>query len=155
MNQDVIVKEIAPQWIASIREVIPAYTAVGKLYGELFGALGPDAFGGITVALWHDPEHKERDVDAEAGVFIKNPVEARGRVKVHELPAATVASITHHGAYNSLSKAYEAVLSWIGSKGYRVTGPIRELYLQLSQPVRPDDESYVTEIQVPVEKSGA
>jgi effector-binding domain-containing protein len=152
---DVVNKEIAPLWIASVRETIPAYLAVGKLYGELFEALGPSAFGGITVALWHDHEYKEHDVDAEAGVYLKHSVPAQGRVNVHELPSTTVASIIHHGAYNRLSEAYGAVLRWIETNGYRIAGPIRELYLQNSMPVRQDDESYVTEIQVPVEKVAA
>lgn len=150
MIRDVVIKEIAPQWIASVRETIPNYPAVGKLYGELFGTLGPSAFGGITVALWHDQEYKERDVDAEAGVYLKQPVPAQGRVEVHELAAVTVASIIHQGAYNRLSEAYDAVLRWVETNGYRIAGPIRELYLKMSQPVRQDDESYVTEIQVPV-----
>lgn len=153
MTKDVVIKEVSPQWIASVRETIPAYPAVGKLYGQLFGTLGSSAFGGITVALWHDPEYKEHDVDAEAGVYLKQPVPAKGRVSVHQLPQASVASIIHNGAYNRLSEAYDAVLRWIEANGYRVTGPIRELYLHSSQPVRQDDESYVTEIQVPVERA--
>ena len=153
MTKDVVIKEITPQWIASIRETIPAYPAVGKLYGELFRSLGPAAFGGVTVALWHDGEYKEHDVDAEGGVYLKQPVAAQGRVKVYELPGATMASIIHHGAYNRLSEAYDAILRWIETNGYRITGPMRELYLECSQPVRQDDESYVTEIQAPVERA--
>lgn len=153
MTKDVVIKEVPPQWIASIREVIPNYPSVGKLYGELFGSLGPSAFGGVTLARWHDPEFKEHDVDAEAGVTLKGPVSGNGRVKVYELPAETVASLIHHGAYNRLSEAYDAILRWIEANGYRITGPTRELYLQNSMPVRQDDESYVTEIQAPVAKS--
>ncbi len=59
----------------------------------------------------------------------------------------------HHGAYNRLSEAYDALLRWVGSSGYIVAGPIRELYLQISMPVRQDDDSYITEIQVPVAKA--
>lgn len=153
MTKDVVVKEIAPQWIASIRETIPAYNAVGKLYGELFGTMGPSAFGGITVAMWHDPEYKEHDVDAEVGVYLKQPVTAHGRVSVHELPQQTMASIIHNGSFNRLCESYDAVLRWVEANGYRIAGPIRELYLQISQLVRADDESYVTEIQIPVEQA--
>ena len=42
--------------------------------------------------------------------------------------------------------------AWMGANGYRAAGPARELYLKIGQPVRQDDESYVTEIQMPVEK---
>jgi effector-binding domain-containing protein len=45
------------------------------------------------------------------------------------------------------------LLRWVSNNGYQVAGPIRELYLQNSQPIRQDDESYVTEIQVPVSKA--
>lgn len=152
MSNDVVIKEVRPQWIASVREVIPSYPAVGRLYGAIVEALSPNMPTGIPVAIWHDLEHKEKDVDAEAGFYLKQPIPAPGNVKVHELPSATVASIIHKGAYNRLSEAYDSLLRWIGNNGYRVAAPIRELYLQNSQPVRQDDESYVTEIQVPVTK---
>jgi DNA-binding transcriptional MerR regulator len=152
MSKDVLLKDIAPQWIASVREVIPNYPSVGKLYGEIFEALGTDCAGALPVALWHDAEYKPQDVDAEAGVYLKQAVAPNGRVKVYELPAVSVASLIHEGAYNRLTEAYDAVLRWIEANGFRVAGPFRELYLQCSTPVRQDDESYVTEIQVPVEK---
>ncbi len=153
MSNDVLIKETAPQWMASVRATIPNYQSIGSLYGELYGTLGPAAFGGLPVALWHDAEYKEHDVDAEGGVYLKSAVPEKGRVKVRELPAETVASIVHNGAYNRLSEAYDAVHRWIEASNYRIAGPIRELYLKNSQPVRPDDESYVTEIQVPVTRA--
>jgi effector-binding domain-containing protein len=47
------------------------------------------------------------------------------------------------------------MLRWVAGNGYQVAGPIREVYLPCPQPVRQDDESYVTEIQVPVKKGEA
>jgi DNA-binding transcriptional MerR regulator len=152
MGNEVIIKEVPAQWIASVRETIPNYPAVGKLYGEVAAAI-PGGRCGIGVALWHDPEFRDHDVDAEAGFYLKEAVDASGRVQVHELPPVTVASAMHHGAYNRLSQAYDALLRWVGSSGYIVSGPIRELYLQMSMPVRQDDESYITEIEVPVPKA--
>lgn len=153
MAKDVVIKKVAPQWVASVRQVIPNYPSVGMLYGELYGSLGPAAFSGMPVAIWHDHEHKEQDVDAEAGVYLKQAVPANGRMKVYELQEATVASIIHNGSYNRLSESYDAVLRWIEANGYKIAAPIRELYVKTSQPVRQDDESYVTEIQVPVDKA--
>jgi DNA-binding transcriptional MerR regulator/DNA gyrase inhibitor GyrI len=152
MGNEVVIKQLSAQWIASVRETIPNYPSVGKLYGEVLAGIPPGSFS-IGVALWHDPEFRDHDVDAEAGFYLKQPVHSSGRVKVHELPPVTVASAMHHGAYKRLSEAYDALLRWVGSSGYIVAGPIRELYLQLSMPVRQDDESYITEIQVPVVKA--
>ncbi len=152
MPSDVLIKQVPAQWIASIRQIIPSYPSVGMLYGELFSALGGTCAGGLPVALWHDEGFKESDVDAEAGFYLKEAVPAQGRVKVYQLPAVSVASFIHNGAYNRLTEAYNNLLQWVGTNGYRPCGPMRELYLKCSQPVRQDDESYVTEIQVPVEK---
>ena len=152
MNNEVVIKQIPAQWIASVRATIPNYPSVGALCGEVMAGL-PAYTSGVGVALWHDSEFRDHDVDAEAGLYLKKPVAASGRVQVHELPPVTVASAVHHGAYRHLSPAYDALLRWIGSNGYAVAGPIRELYLQISMPVRQDDESYITEIQVPVVKA--
>jgi len=152
MSNEVVIKQIPTQWIASVRETIPNYPSVGKLYGEVYSAI-PNGSCGIGVALWHDPEFREQDVDAEAGFYLQQPVAASGRVQIHELPPVTVASAMHHGAYNRLMEAYDALLRWVGASGYTKAGPIRELYLQNSMPVRQDDESYITEIQVPVVKA--
>jgi effector-binding domain-containing protein len=152
MIDDVVLKEVPPQWIASVREVIPNYPAVGRLCGEAFSSLGKNVQGcGAGVALWHDKEFKESDVDAEGGVYLNAQVPVEGRTNVYQLPAVKVASYVHKGAYNRLVEAYDRLLRWVGTNGYEVAGPFRELYLQMSTPVRLDDESYVTEIQVPVQ----
>jgi DNA-binding transcriptional MerR regulator len=153
MAYDVVLKSVPSQWIASVRETIPAYNTVGSLYGKVSAGLGPSMsacqFG---VALWHDFEFKESDVDAEAGFYLKQQVPAADGILVHELPEATLATTIHNGSYRRLPEAYDPLLRWVADNGYHVAGPIRELYLKISMPVRQDDESYVTEIQVPVSK---
>jgi DNA-binding transcriptional MerR regulator/predicted transcriptional regulator YdeE len=154
MPQEVILKEVPKQWIASVRETIANYPSVGPLYPKVFNALGPGMSQmTMCVALWHDSEHKESNVDAEAGVYLQAPVQASNGLSVYELPGCTAASFIHNGSYQRLSEAYDALLRWVASNGYQVAGPIRELYLHSSMPVRQDDESYVTEIQVPVSKA--
>jgi len=151
MTNDVVIKDIPPQWIASVRAIIANYPSIGQLYGEVCEGL--NSAPGLPVAIWHDREYKEHDVDAEAGFYVKRDSSARGKVNVHELPATQVASVIHSGAYSRLNEAYDALLRWVGTNGYQVAGPIRELYLKMSQPVRQDDETYVTEIQVPVQRA--
>jgi len=43
------------------------------------------------------------------------------------------------------------LLKWIDANGYRIAGPIREVYVQGPEPGR-DPSDYVTEIQFPVEQ---
>ena len=154
-DYEVVIKQIGPQLVAGVRDTLPAYPAVGRLFDEVYGylaRLGVNGLSEIGVAIWHDPEYKTSDIDGEAVVYLKRPIPESERVKVYELPGATVASVVHKGAYNKFSQAYEALGRWTEANGYKIVGPNREVYLYCTQPVRQDDDSYVTEIQFPVEK---
>jgi effector-binding domain-containing protein len=156
MAYDVILKNLPKQKIASVREVVAAYSAVGSMYGKVASGLGPGmANVTVPVAIWHDHEYKEKDVDAEAGFYLRHDVAAAPGVEVHDLPETTAAAVIHNGSYQRLREAYDALLKWIAANEYQIAGPIRELYLHTTKPVRQDDETYVTEIQVPVVKAGA
>lgn len=152
---DVVIKQIESQLVAGVRDTLSSYPEVGRLFPEVYshlahhGVSGPDLVG---AAIWHDDEFKTSDIDGEAVVFLKQAIPEGGQVKIHELPGATMASVIHKGAYNTFNQAYEAVLRWIEANGYRIVGPNREVYLYCTQPVRQDDDSYVTEIQFPVAK---
>lgn len=151
LSYDVVIKNVEPVLIASVRDTLPSYPAIGQLFGEVYPYLGQFGMGGDCVAIWHDPEYKESDVDGEGAVFIKSRVPGNERVKVYELPAETMASVIHHGSYQNFNQAYTALLTWIEANGYQITGPNREIYLKGGS--AQDDESYITEIQFPVKMS--
>jgi effector-binding domain-containing protein len=75
----------------------------------------------------------------------------RGPIDVVVLPEGPVAQAFHHGSYDSIPAAYEAVFAWIHEHGHHQAGPPRELYLTgPDTAVGPDD--YVTEVVVPVRR---
>lgn len=158
---DVMLKQVEPQLVASVRAILPDHGAVGTLYSEVYEAIGTHVAealgphpgeGGQTLVIWYDTEFKEHDVDGAAAFFLRCRVPENGRMQVHELPAATVAATIHHGTYETIGDAHEAVLKWIEANGYQIAGPDREINLYNKPPIRRDDPTYVTEIQYPVEK---
>jgi DNA-binding transcriptional MerR regulator/predicted transcriptional regulator YdeE len=160
---DVMLKHVQPTLVASVRAILPGHSDSGSLFGEVYDAIEPHVAaalgphpgqGGQTMVLWYDTEFKEREVDGAAAFILRCPVPERGRMRVHELPAATMAATVHHGPYATLGQAHEAILTWIEANGYRIAGPDREVYLYNAMPIRLDDPSYVTEVQYPVEKAG-
>jgi len=157
-DYDVVIKQIEPQLVAGVRETLASYPEVGRLFTEVHGHLARHGINGLDhvgAAIWHDDEYKTSDIDGEAVVYLKQSIPEGERVKVYELPAATMASVVHKGAYNTFNQAYEAIGRWIEANGYKIAGPNREIYLYCTQPVRQDDDSYVTEIQFPVAKREA
>jgi DNA-binding transcriptional MerR regulator/predicted transcriptional regulator YdeE len=160
---DVVLKRVEPLLVASVRATLPNHSAVGVLFGEVYEAIRPyvnealapnPELGGQTLVLWYDSEFKETEVDGAAAFMLRTRIPESGRVRVHDLPAATMASTVHHGTYESIGQAHEAVLGWIEANGYQIAGADRELNLHHTPPIRRDDPSYITEIQYPVEKPG-
>jgi effector-binding domain-containing protein len=151
----VIIKKVEPQIFASIREVIPNYGHVGELYNALipyvFSHGGKPA--GPTVYICHDNEFKEKDAEVEAGIPIAQAIPGSDRVKVYDLPGIEAACTIYKGPYEGISEAYSALMAWIESNGYQITGPDRELYLTSPADTQNPTE-YVTEIQFPVAKAG-
>jgi len=151
---EVVIKKVDRQTVVSVRDVIPTYGDVGQLFGEVFGYLGSQGVNpiGPPLAIYHDGEYREQDVDAEVAVPVAGKVPGNKRVKYQELPAvAQMACAIHKGDYGGIGQAYNAVMSWVDKNGYRVTDCNREVYLQ--GPGQGDPASYVTEIQFPVEKA--
>jgi DNA-binding transcriptional MerR regulator/predicted transcriptional regulator YdeE len=159
---DVILKPVEPLLVASVRSILPVHSAVGGLFGEVYEGIRPyvnEALypnpenGGQTLVLWYDNEYRDEGVDGAAAFMLRCRVPECGRMKVHELPAATMASVIHHGTYDSIGDAHEAILHWTEANQYRIVGADRELNLYHKPPIRRDDPTYVTEIQYPVEKA--
>lgn len=161
LDYDVILKPIEAQLVAMVRTILPSHGAVGMLFREVYEGIGAHVSealgsnpgeGGQTLVLWYDTEFKETDVDGAAAFFLRCRVPDQGRMRVEELPATTMASTIHHGSYQTIGNAHDAVIRWIDANGYQIAGPDREIYLYNKPPIRRDDETYVTEIQYPVEK---
>jgi effector-binding domain-containing protein len=60
---------------------------------------------------------------------VSEPVERFGRVEPDELPGGSIATTVHHGPYEEIRPAYDAIAAWVQEHGRRLAGPPREIYL--------------------------
>ncbi|MGD1851497.1 MAG: MerR family transcriptional regulator [Cyanophyceae cyanobacterium] len=151
-NIDVVIKGVAPIRVASIREALPNYHAIGPLIGEIEGAIAQQSLPCSTayLGIWHDEGYKEEEIDGDASLGVAEGFVGSDRIRAYELPGwDNCACLVHAGAYNTLKDAYTNLVSWIEANGYRIVGPSRDVYL-VGGP-DDDDTTYVTEIQFPVE----
>ena len=154
-THEVIVKEAPALRVASVRAIIPDYSAQAPLWEELAAYLGQHGLkpNATCLTIYHDEDYRERDVDAEVCEPVDAPLDEAGRVNVYDLPACSVAATVHHGPYNALNGAYGAMMSWIDANGYRIVGANREIYLRNRADHGVGPEDFVTEVQFPVEKA--
>ena len=162
---DVVVRRTEPQLVAMVREVVPDDDRIQFLFEELeryvaqFNARADQP----PLCIYHDPDYREKDIDVEVVVPIKNAIPGTDEIRVLELPGIEKAAcIVHTGDYATIYQAYNTLLNWIEANGYSMAGPVREVYLRytadglgFSLPptyLANDANSYVTELQLPVEK---
>ncbi len=151
---EIVLKKIDPVKVVSIRDTVPDFKAVPKLYQELMEYVTPKGLeeSSYCAGIWHDSTYKESDIDWEAVTSFTSSIPITNeRLKIYELPGIEKAACAvHHGSYNTINQAYTAVLAWIESNGYKPICPSREFYIVGGN--NQDEESYVTEVQFPVEK---
>ncbi len=150
---DIVIKKVDPLAVVSVRDIIPGYPQQGNLWNELGGFLASGRVrpNGPCFTIYHADEP---EIDAEVCEPVEAPVQAAGRVKSYLLPAVeTAASTIHHGPFLTIGDAYKALIKWIETNGYTITGPGREIYLNPNQNGSQNDSNTVTEIQFPVAKA--
>ncbi|MGD8620889.1 MAG: MerR family transcriptional regulator [Anaerolineales bacterium] len=155
-DYEVLIKQIEPIKVASVRGVVPTPPEQGGLWNELETYLQKERVSptGSCLSLYHDDEYKEQDWDIEVCEPIESRLKGTDQIKVYELPGVeTMACTLHHGPFVTISQAYDAIMRWIGENGYQITGPAREVYLRSAENGSQEDPETLTEIQFPVQKT--
>ncbi|MBX7214687.1 MAG: MerR family transcriptional regulator [Thermoflexales bacterium] len=150
-TQNVVIKHVDAQWVASAGDIVPNYDNLGpvfdRLFGQVCGYVGRVSRQiGPGIALYRD-DGSMQNVPVEACSPIAEPIPEVPGIRVYRLEGGSMASTLHHGPFDTLSATYAALMKWMTANGYRVVGPAREVYLSMD-PAAP--ASWVTEIQFPV-----
>ena len=152
---DITIKTTEPKTIAYIRDQIDDTSGIAAMFPRLFAAVDPSHGVGVGGNVYHEFADDGSFIDLEAVVPVPEDYEVSGEAQVRRIEPTQVASYTHHGSFNRIHEAYEALLGWIADNGYEVSGPSYEWNLVCTPPVTQDNESYVTEIQIEIARSGA
>jgi effector-binding domain-containing protein len=158
-DYDVIVKRVEPIRAAILRDVVAnmevVHTTFDNLFDEVYGYLS--SHGGVpdgpALDLWLDsPGETPENMRVAVVAPTHSSIPGSDRIKIEELPGVDqVASVVHSGPFATLGQAYGAMITWITDHGYTMTGPTREVYLQYER--NGDQNKYVTELQIPIEKA--
>ncbi len=112
-------------------------------------------FAGMPMLLMHETskeEAVEADMKGTADVEVVVPVSGKavssGEIRYYTVPGGRMARIVHMGPYETCEISYQKVFDWIAGNGLHIKGPIREVYYNNPQEVKP--EEIMTEILVPV-----
>ena len=153
-DYEIVLKELEPLHVVSLREIAPQPKHVGTMIADGFAAIMP---AGIMPAapcftLFHDPEFKPENLDVEVAYPVSPEVPSApqtpgGRSFGHRVvPGGQMAVTVHQGSYEIIGQAYGALGNWIDAHDLKMSGPPQEAYL-----TAPDDPAGpITEIRIPV-----
>jgi len=133
------------------------YDAIGQIIPQLCGFADSRKipFSGPPAFVCHEttPEEAQKaNADGTADIEVVVPVGRRtrgkGNIKCYTLPGGKMAKIVHEGAYKDVGGAYMQLFEWLGKNQQKVSGPIREVYL--NEPGKVPEEKLRTEIYAPI-----
>ena len=156
MTYEVIIKPIQSQLVAATFGVIPNFDDCAPIIENLFELVYGYAFSnGVKevrpgINIYHETKLRGKHIPIETAVPISHKIPTSDRIWVYELPEVeTSACVVHQGSFNTIGKAYDTLIEWVGKHGYQIAGSTREVYLKYERDG--DPSQYVTEVQIPVE----
>lgn len=152
MNREFETRQIDAQPILSIHAsttMDKIGEAMGPLFGEVYGCIKQSGQepAGMPFAVYHSMDGDT--IDLECGLPTVSPMEGVGRVRTGELPAGSVATVTHMGPYDALPQTWAALTEWMGSQGLQPAGAPWEVYVT-DPGAEPDQSKWRTDIYFPV-----
>ena len=155
MSYNVTLKELPERYVASVRKVIPTYAHEGMLWGILMQETAnlniQNGDPCYTLAVFHDGEHKESDVDVEVQKSVKGSYQNTENVVFKTVAPIQMASATYKGSYDQVSEVNEAVAGWVRDNGYEFNGLSFCIY-HVSPHETQNPEDLVTEVCYPLRK---
>jgi len=139
-------KTLEPVLVAGLRYQ-GRYDEVGEKLGKIARAMGR-RMSGKPMNLYYDEEYKETDADIETCIPVSQG-EDSGEIKVHELAGGRAVTLIHKGPYETLTRSYEKISTYVKEHGYSVKPPSREIYQKgPGMILKGKPENYLTEIQM-------
>lgn len=153
---EVLLKQVDPLLVASIRERIPIISEREHLYEMLSAYLGQQGVQSSQPDLLllhsrHELHDEGVSIDVEVAMPLSTALPGNEQISIRTLPGGLMACTVHTGDDLSLGLAYVALYRWMDDNGYRFAGPPRQMHLQRAEHM--DPSHYVTEVQFPVRDS--
>ena len=155
--EEMIIVDVKPQLVAGITRT-GSYKLIAELLPELYQYAGSKGaqFSGPPVFLCHEvtvDKVMEADKNGTAQVEVVAPIAEKipetDEITCYTIPGGKMAKTIHKGPYEECGPTYEKFYKWIEEQGKKITGPVREVYL--NDPNEVAQEEILTEIYAPIE----
>ena len=155
MDAPIEIVELQPRRALTIRRTVPA-TGLGAFFMEVFPKLRTAIVAqgatpsGPTFARYYTSDPAA--FDTEAGIPFTGSVTASGDARVSTLPGGRVAKTVHVGPYETLSREYRRIETWLQEHGLRGGEGPWESYVDDEATMATSRDRIRTEVYWPVKR---
>lgn len=155
IHYNISIKSVPACLVLSLRRTVPTYYDEGGLWQEL-SAFAKERKIGIadtSFAIYHDADFRERNVDIELCVPVKEPGKSEPpfRFRTAE-PVPAMACTMVQGGFPNIKGAYLAFAGWLQDNGrYRMSNPMRQI-VHRGPWNEPNPSKYLVELQIPLNR---
>lgn len=156
MQSAVIIREVPSLRVISLRKTISHYADEGKLWAELSQYVKKNHIeiskqNNNNIALYHDIEYKEHDVDVEVCFIVKKMKKAETPFEYRIIDECKMmACMNVQGHYHHLNQAYQSLMLWLDHHpDYEINGMNRQI-CHRDHTNEEKEGDYLTEIQIPI-----
>lgn len=150
-------KSVGKILILSLRDIIPTYFYEGALWSRLYDFIKKenipikhDMYN--NVALYHDIDHKDENMDIEVGVIVDKAGENKDGFVYREVEGIEkMAYAMVYGPYENLLKAYKMLAYYLESHNEHMAEKPSRQICHIGAADTENPEEYLTEIQIPLE----
>ncbi len=139
--------------ILSIRETVKN-SEIGMKIGQNYTLIGQYmtkakiSVTGSPLIILHAMQAD--DCEIEFAIPVDSTAKTSGKIIFSELPSTNAIVVKYFGSYSKTASLYDAVNKYIESKGKKISGPSREVYIT-DPGIEKDTAKWLTEIVFPVE----
>ncbi|WP_017381035.1 MerR family transcriptional regulator [Paenisporosarcina sp. TG-14] len=158
MSYQAVIKDLPECIVYSKKMHISSYDD----YFELIPALGVEVMAAnplmklskpeYSFIVYLDGEYKEKDFHVEFCEAVDHFGVETDSITFKKIESDQAVTVLHKGSYSKLSEAYSYVFKWIEDNNFSVSGDPRESYIDGIWN-KDNEDDWLTELQVPVEKS--
>jgi len=147
---EILTKTAEKMTMAYVQHV-GSYNQLGPIFEQLAIYTKEKGLSGYMLGFYYDDPTTvpEESLRCEVGIQVEEGFKPDSGYMVKEIPAHKVVYAILKGPYDKIALEYPNITKWIDEKGYKVTGPLTEIYLEAGPGIPPEEQ--VTEVQFPVE----
>ncbi len=155
MNYNVTAKVMPQRYVASVRSILPTYDQEGVLWNTMAAETASLSLQMeepcMSLAIFHDEDFRDKDVDVEIQVSVKGSYRNTEHVTFKTEPEVVIASAVYKGSYDQITAVNQVVASWVRDNDYEFNGAMFCIY-HVSPAQTKNMEELVTEVCYPVRK---